>query len=153
MGETLDSQVDALWSELHPIIAGERSAFAQRCHELSVSMPHLHVMALLDTGGPMTMGNIAEMLGAALPNVTGLVSRMQERGVVERLRDETDRRVVLVRLTPAGREKLRDLEVIRRRRLALALARMSSAHRARLLESIHHLRVAFEQASATREII
>jgi DNA-binding MarR family transcriptional regulator len=90
------------------------------------------------------MSRIAELLGVALPNATGLVSRMQERGVVDRLRDQDDRRVVVVGLTPSGRETLRDLELVRRRRLALALAHLTTAQRDALLRAIHTLRAAFE---------
>lgn len=147
----IEQQVDALWADLHPIIAGERSAFAQRCHELALSMAHLHLLTLLDTHGAMSMGSVAKMLGAALPNVTGLVSRMQERGIVERVHEQEDRRVVLVRLTRTGKAQLRKLELIRRRRLALALGEMTPAQRVTLLQSIHDLRVAFGRANATND--
>jgi DNA-binding MarR family transcriptional regulator len=145
---TLDPDVDELWSDLRPIIAGERSAFAERCHHIGLSMLHLHLMTLLDTKGAMQMGRIAELMGVALPNATGLVSRMQERDLVERLRSETDRRVVLVRLTPAGRTILRKLELVRRRRLALALAQLTIPQRESLLQSIHALHAAFETVGA-----
>jgi DNA-binding MarR family transcriptional regulator len=105
-------------------------------------------MSLLEAKGPIPMGRIAELIGVALPNATGLVSRMQERDLVERLRSETDRRVVLVRLTPAGRAILRKLELVRRRRLALALAQLTTAQRDALLHAIHTLRAAFETVGA-----
>ena len=144
----VDEHVDELWNDLRPIIAGERSAFAERCHHIGLSMLHLHLMTLLDTKDAMPMGRIAELIGVALPNATGLVSRMQERDLVERLRSETDRRVVLVRLTPAGRAILRKLELVRRRRLALALAQLTTAQRDALLHAIHTLRAAFETVGA-----
>ena len=144
----LDRDVDELWSQLRPVIAGERFALTKRCHEIGLSMLHLHLLSLLEAKGPIPMSRIAELLGVALPNATALVSRMQERGVVDRLRDENDRRVVLVRLTPAGRATLRDLELVRRRRLARALAEMTTAQRAALLQSIDTLRAAFETAGA-----
>lgn len=140
--------VDALWSALRPIIAGERYALTERCHQLGVSMLHLHLMSLLEAKGPMPMTRIADLLGVGLPNATGLVSRMQERELVDRLRDENDRRLVLVRLTPTGQSTLRDLELVRRRRLSLALAQLTTAQRGALLQSIHTLRAAFETAGA-----
>ncbi|HEX5396749.1 MAG TPA: MarR family transcriptional regulator [Candidatus Limnocylindria bacterium] len=147
-GDELSAHVDELWSQLRPIIAGERYALTERCHQLGLSMLHLHLMSLLEAKGPIPMSRIAELLGVALPNATGLVSRMQERDVVDRLRDENDRRVVLVRLTTAGRATLRDLEDVRRRRLALALAQLTTPQRNALLRSIHTLRAAFETAGA-----
>jgi DNA-binding MarR family transcriptional regulator len=52
--------------------------------------------------GDMSISGLAEVLGMGLPNVTGLVDRLEERGLVERLRDPGDRRVVRVHLTEAG---------------------------------------------------
>jgi DNA-binding MarR family transcriptional regulator len=140
----LERDVDELWSQLRPVIAGERFALTERCHQLGLSMLHLHLMSLLEAKGPIPMSRIAELLGVGLPNATGLVSRMQERGVVDRLRDQDDRRVVVVGLTPSGRETLRDLELVRRRRLGLALAHLTTAQRHTLLRAIHTLRAAFE---------
>jgi DNA-binding MarR family transcriptional regulator len=149
--EALQAQLDALMGDLQPIISGERSAFAQRCREEGLSTGTLHLMALLDTHGPLAMTQLAEQLGVALPNATGMVDRSHERGMVERLRDPADRRVVHVRLSGPGRSLLRKLELIRRRRMAAALAQMSAEQRTRLLEAIHDLRAAIERADATKE--
>ena len=145
------SQADELWGALRPMIAGERLRLVQRAHELGLSMAHLHVMGLLDAKGALPMSRIAELLGVGLPNATGLVSRMQERGVVERHRDQTDRRVVLVRLTAAGRATLRGFEIARRTRLSHALAQLTADQRDQLMRAIHTLRAAFERIDATKE--
>jgi DNA-binding MarR family transcriptional regulator len=144
----LAAQLDALVAELQPIIARERCSYAQRCRELSLSTAHLYLLSLLEAHGPMTMSQLAELLDVALPNATGLVDRVRERGLVDRRRDESDRRVVLVRLSDEGKEVLRQLGLVRRRRLALALQGMTSDQRAQLFESIHDLRIAFEAAAA-----
>src|SRR5678816_4443709 len=65
-----------LLDELAPIIAGERAAFAHRCHERSISMTHLLLMSLLETHGSLPMSRVAELLGCGLPAATGIVSRM-----------------------------------------------------------------------------
>jgi DNA-binding MarR family transcriptional regulator len=129
--------------ELEPLIAGERASFASHCHGRSISMAHLHLMILLDAHGPQSMGWVAERLGTGLPTATGLVTRMEERGLVERVRDETDRRVVLVRLTETGAGELSELQATRRRRMAAALDRLSEAELTRLLDSMRSLRSAF----------
>jgi len=130
--------------ELEPLIAGERASFASHCHGRSISMAHLHLMTLLQANGPQSMGWVAERLGTGLPTATGLVTRMQERGLVERIRDADDRRVVLVQLTASGTGELSELQAIRRRRMAAALTRLSEAEQARLLTAIRTLRSAFE---------
>ena len=68
-------------------------------------MPHFHLMSMLDRHGPMTMSRIAELLGVSVSNVTGIIDRIEERGLVERIRNPNDRRVVHVPLTDAGRRR------------------------------------------------
>lgn len=69
-----------------------------------------------ETGLPHT--TIAERLLVSSPDVTRLVDRLVDAGWVERQRSADDRRVVLHRLTAAGRELLDDLD-----------APLASAHR------------------------
>src|SRR5919106_2366137 len=95
------STADALIAELGPLIAGERAAFASRCHERSISMAHVFLMSMLDRHGPVPMTRVAELLGSGLSTATGFVSRMEDRGLVRRDHDTRDRRVVLVSLTDA----------------------------------------------------
>jgi len=110
-------------------------------------MSHLHLMTILEASGPLPMGRVAEMLGSGLPTATGLVTRMQERGLVERTHDTDDRRVVLVGLTPVGEADLRQIQIERARRMALALDHLSDVERTELLSSIRALRVAFARVN------
>lgn len=137
--------------ELVPLIAGERAAFAGRCHERAISMAHLHLMTLIDAHGPQPMGRVAEMLGTGLPTATGLVTRMEDRGLVERLRDGDDRRVVLVQLSDAGRQELSALQAKRRQRMAAALELLSPDQRRTLLDAIRNLRRAFARLDEDQE--
>ena len=52
--------------------------------------------------GPLTMSQIAHLLGVSNAAVTGIADRLEQSGLVQRFQDATDRRVVSVRLTPAG---------------------------------------------------
>ncbi len=134
--------------ELGPIIAGEGAAFAQRCHARSISMSHLHLMTFLEAHGPLPMSRVAELLGSGLPTATGLVSRMEERGLVARAHDTEDRRVVTVSLTEAGAAELRELNIARRQRMATALTHLDDEQRSQLLISMRALRAAFERMHA-----
>ena len=52
--------------------------------------------------GPLTMSQIAHLLGVTNAAVTGIADRLEQSGLVQRTQDATDRRVVSVRLTPTG---------------------------------------------------
>jgi len=53
---------------------------------------------------------IASRLITGPPAITGLVGRLDEAGLIARERSSEDRRVVHVRITPLGRQKLRALD-------------------------------------------
>ena len=142
-----DRVATELLNELGPIIAGERAAFAQRCHDRSISMTHLHLMTLLETHGPLPMSRVAELLGCGLPTATGIVSRMEERGLVERLHDSDDRRVVTLRLADKGAAEIREVQLSRRQRIAIALAHLTADESEQLLSSVRALRAAFNRVS------
>lgn len=66
------------------------------------------VLALL-SAGPMPMRQIAQRLKCEPSNVTGIVDRLEVRGLVERRADPADRRVKLAAATEEGRRVAREL--------------------------------------------
>lgn len=71
--------------------------------ELDVSMSDIRVLQYLHQNGSMSMGSIARWMNVGQPTATGVVKRLVERGLVVRERDDEDWRVVLCRLTDAGK--------------------------------------------------
>src|SRR5690349_22226468 len=69
----------------------------------SLSLVHLHVLTVLESDGPLSMGKLADALDVSVASATGIVDRMEDRGLVERRREGDDRRVVQVAATDAGR--------------------------------------------------
>src|SRR5436190_3924114 len=82
--------------------------FAQRAHlpcsgaEFDLAPIQCHVLHLLEPGRPLPMGRLAGMLGCHASNVTGLVDRLEARGVVQRRPSADDRRIKVLDLTPEG---------------------------------------------------
>src|SRR5437667_9076539 len=81
--------------------------FAQREHlpwgnELDLSPVQCHVLHLIEPERPLPMGRLADTLGCDASNVTGLVDRLEARGLVRRRPSAYDRRVKVLLLTPAG---------------------------------------------------
>jgi len=104
---------DRIIVDLRAAMAELRCIGSERLMRVGVSMTQLHVISMLDRHGDMPMSRLAEMLDVSLSNATGLVDRLEERGVVERIRVPDDRRVVMVRITAAGRSLLDDVEILR----------------------------------------
>jgi DNA-binding MarR family transcriptional regulator len=108
-------------------------------------MAHLFLMSMIEKQGRLPMTRVAELIGSGLPTATGIVTRMEERGLVRREHDTRDRRVVLVGLTDEGVAELQTLHLARRERMAAAIAHLNDAERARLLVALRSLRGAFER--------
>lgn len=58
--------------------------------------------------GHSNMSELADYLGVPLNTATGIVSRLEKRGVIKRDRDLVDKRVVTIELRPEGREFLKE---------------------------------------------
>jgi DNA-binding MarR family transcriptional regulator len=104
----VDDTIDVrdIIAEFDSSISELRCAGSQQLVRAGVSMAHLHVMWLLKRHGDLSMGRLAEMLDVSLSNASGLIDRMAERGLVERIRVPDDRRLVLVALSDHGSQML-----------------------------------------------
>ncbi len=101
--------------------------------------PQQHQLLLAVKGLPegrrAIIGELAERLQLQHHSVVELVDRLEERGFVQRNRDEGDQRRVLVRLTPAGEEVLRNLSLYHRTELGLIGPTLVQALKALLEDS------------------
>jgi len=105
----------------------------QRWHQGSISLIHLNVLTLLEASGPMSMGRLADALDISVASITGVIDRMEARGLVERRRDAEDRRVVLVQPAKGARKVFGEIDSRRRKGLQMVLGRLSDDELAALL--------------------
>jgi DNA-binding MarR family transcriptional regulator len=118
---------EAVLTDLGRAVGSLRCAGSQRLVRLGISMTHFHVLTLLRHHDAMPMGHLAEILDASMSSATGIIDRMEERGLVQRVRVADDRRVVLVKPTQRGLELVDDVELVKSDVLTAALARLTPA--------------------------
>lgn len=114
-----------------------------------LSLVHLNVLTLLDEEGPLPMRALADSLDVSRASTTGIVDRMEQRGLVERNRDEDDRRIVRVALTEAGRQLITGMATERRGRLSSLLDELTNDELDALLRGSRALRRARERVHAS----
>jgi DNA-binding MarR family transcriptional regulator len=85
--------------------------------EGDVTLPQFRTLVVLAVRGPQRSIDIAEELQVNPSTGTRMLDRLIRKGLVRRMRSTTDRRVVRVRLTPAGQDVVE--EVLNRRRAEL----------------------------------
>jgi DNA-binding MarR family transcriptional regulator len=125
-----------------PLLAQQRQSWASRCHARGLSLMGAHALALLEMHGPMPMSRLADDLGVALPNATGIIGRLAERGIVDREHADADRRVVLVSLNDHGRRLAGEMEEARRGRIRRLVEVLDPKQQDRLLHAVRDLRAA-----------
>ena len=132
--------VEAILTEVSSWIGELRCASMGRLVQSHVSLSHMHVLWLLQHHGAMAMSRIAELLDVSLSNATGIIDRMEEKGLVERVRVPDDRRIVLVRPGNAGLEALTQSEISKREGLRSVMAHLTATERPVVLEALRSLR-------------
>ena len=102
--------------------------------------PQVTVMACLVGGGPMTLTELSRLLGMSHSTASGIVDRLQARGLVRRTPDAADRRRSRITVTEDVTRYVRELEEGPAGRLAAALERASPEQRRAIEEGLRLLR-------------
>jgi DNA-binding MarR family transcriptional regulator len=119
---------------------------SERMMRSGLSMSHWHLLVLLARHGEMSMSRIAELHAISLSNATGLVDRLVERGLVDRSRFDDDRRVVVVRVSDAGRDTIAQADLLRDELISRVVSHLDSAQLERLRASLGDVRDALAVA-------
>ena len=143
-----DAERAALTEEIRADMAVLRaSAERGRLRRLlrqSISLTHVHVLTVLRTAGSMPVGELAKALDVSVASATGIISRMEQRGLVARSRGADDRRVVSVSIAPGGQAALEQLEGRSREHFLALLGRLTTAELRTVRGAFSSLRAAHE---------
>jgi len=98
------SEARKAWTLLLEMLVAERSRLPVIASNLGLSEAQCLLLQRLDPHAPLAMCRVAEALDCDPSNVTGIVDRLERRGLVERRADPRDRRVKHLVLTDQGEE-------------------------------------------------
>jgi MarR family transcriptional regulator, organic hydroperoxide resistance regulator len=101
-----DDPAREAWALLWDVMQANKPRFMALAHELGLSPVQLHTLRIIEPGVEVPMSSLAGKLFCDNSNVTGIVDRLEARGLIERRPAEYDRRVKLLVLTGPG-ERIR----------------------------------------------
>ncbi|MBL8324099.1 MAG: winged helix-turn-helix transcriptional regulator [Rubrivivax sp.] len=133
----VDAYLPALLAQASHLISSEFHVVARAA---GVPVAEWRILATLTGGQAWPVGQLADTVIAPQPTVTRQLQRMEKKGVVERLADDSDRRLALVRITPAGEA------------MAADLVRLARLHEQRVLKPLGSERAALLK-QVLRELI
>ena len=74
--------------------------FRGRFGKINLTFPQTLVLSLLSSEGSMPISELARATGSANSTISGVLDRLEQMDLIQRVRSEKDRRVVYVTLTP-----------------------------------------------------
>ena len=93
---------DEAWQLMQGLFGVHKRRLIALCQEFDLAPQQLIAVRLLDPAAPSPMSALAEQLHCDNSNVTGIVDRLEARGLVARRSAEHDRRVKMLDLTERG---------------------------------------------------
>ena len=123
----------AAWHLLVEFLLSQRTQLPNLAAALELSPTQCHVLHLIVPGRPIPMKQLAATLACDASNVTGLVDRLEARGLISRQPSASDRRVKVLTLTPRG-ARVRALLIERLTSPPVAFGRLSAAEQRTLME-------------------
>jgi DNA-binding MarR family transcriptional regulator len=126
------------WQLLVELFFSQRADLPTVASEFELSPVQCHVLHFIEPGQPIPMGRLAEALACDASNVTGLVDRLESRGLVRRQPSVGDRRIKVLELTSAG-ARLRSIVLERMTKPPDSLGRLSAGEQQALVKILRRL--------------
>jgi len=98
-----DPAVEA-WRLMTTLVFSARPRMFQAAQEFDLAPGQLRALQLLDPASEVPMSALAGTMFCDASNVTGIVDRLEARGLIERRPAQHDRRVKMLAVTDEGRE-------------------------------------------------
>ncbi|USD35948.1 MULTISPECIES: MarR family winged helix-turn-helix transcriptional regulator [Ferrimonas] len=92
--------------ELRRIIRATDLQSKRMIKACGLTIPQVMVLRSIDTLGDVTVRRLSNEVSLSAATVTTILNRLQDRGFIERVRSQTDKRIVNARLTPSGTDVL-----------------------------------------------
>jgi DNA-binding MarR family transcriptional regulator len=96
--------VDDLWPLLIEFMLSQKGWWISLCSALDLSPAQGHALRALDPDLPVAMSALADAMFCDASNVTGIVDKLESRGLIARQGSEHDRRIKMLVVTERGRE-------------------------------------------------
>ncbi len=93
--------------------------------KLSLTVAQFKSLFFISSEGSTSVGRLAGALSVTPANITGIVDRLVEQGLVSRAEDPQDRRMALLQATAKGQALIADLNASQISHLSVVFARMS----------------------------
>ena len=122
MGQGTEGYAESILRSLRRIIRAIDQHSRKLSNSYHLTVPQLVCLHQILQNGSITPGKLAKKVFLSQATVTGILDRMEARGLIERSRNSPDRRRVIVSLTDTGQRMAREMPWPLQERFASRLA-------------------------------
>lgn len=133
--EYIKSELIRVWKRVGHHPPGNLAAWM----ELNLTIAQFKCLVYMDMEGSTNQKSLAAALGVTPPNVTGIIDRLLEQGLVNRHENETNRRMQVIELTTKAKDLLFELKRGKEIQLTSLLDQLQIEDLAALLQGLNAL--------------
>jgi MarR family transcriptional regulator, organic hydroperoxide resistance regulator len=105
----------------------------------AVNMSQLKAMTAFSEDSLLSMGELCKMANIKMPSMTEAVDRFEKEGILDRIRDDKDRRVVKVKMTEKGKKMHKEVLKKRADELTKIFGVLTTKDRTKLVDSLKNV--------------
>ncbi len=105
----------------------------------NVSAPQIACLLALLDGGPMALSQVAKKIMVNSSTLTGIIDRLELKGLVTRTRTSLDRRVITIELTARGRSLAENAPPPIQMKIVEGLKKLDNEQRERIVQALSKL--------------
>ncbi len=143
MGLLTKTTVDRHVAEIEELLRNVGTMLKKRGRDIvsnfDITPPQLDALLVLREFGELTMGELCGRMFLACSTATDLIDRMERNGLIERVRDTNDRRVIRLRVLDKGSVVIGEVLEARRLYLSTILTEVDVPDKERLIQSLEQL--------------
>ncbi len=125
--------------------------------EFDLTFQQMKVLYILRQKDGLTMSELSDRLKVSMPTITGIISRLVERGnnaaLVERKTSSEDRRQVKAYLTEAGQKITEQLDTLNRKLMYQALAQLTDGEMEDARAGLSHIAIAVSEQQPVSTVV
>ena len=148
----LDTRTEGIVDRINVLQRVIRKTHDDTLEEFGLTWGEVQVLSSIRYGGApyqSTPGRLATQLGLSSGAMTARLDKMEDAGLIRRLRDPDDRRGVLIELTDSGRELWEETIAVQAGKESLVQATLSERDQDRLNDLLRRLVLAFTREYGT----
>jgi DNA-binding MarR family transcriptional regulator len=128
MAQNTEDVIKEIVESIRRLVRAENLDSQKMSKHYGLTGPQSLVLRLLVKKGSLSSADLSRQMYVTPSNITGIIDRLEKKGLVERNRKPGDRRIALITLTPAGQDKAKTVPDPIEKRFVNQLADLEAEH-------------------------